>query len=86
MLRFFAKLERSRSALLLVFCALSLRFGAVLLPRLLALGALLLRLGPVLLPVLGAVRHGSRPPKLPPLDYARRNLLDDKPTKWVARS
>ena len=37
-------------------------------------------------PVLGAVRHGSRPPKLPPLDYARRNLLDDKPTKWVARS
>jgi hypothetical protein len=32
-------------------------------------------------PVLGAVRHGSRPPKLPPLDYAQ-----GRPVKWAARS
>ena len=31
-------------------------------------------------PVRGAVLHGARPPKLPPLDYAR-----GKPAKWVAR-
>ena len=31
-------------------------------------------------PVRGAVLHGARPPKLPPLDYAR-----GKPIKWAAR-
>ena len=40
-------------------------------------------------PVPGAVRHGARPPKLPPLDYARGRTLDaagGKPAKWAARS
>jgi hypothetical protein len=32
-------------------------------------------------PVLGAVLHGARPPRLPPLEYA-----PGSPAKWVARS
>ena len=37
-------------------------------------------------PVLGAVRHGSRPPKLPPLVYARAKPLDNAQIKWADRS